>query len=409
MLIRGLGREYGKLWTASAVSNLGDGVMRVAAPLLAATLTRDPLLVAGAVFAQTLPWLLFSLVSGALVDRLDRRRVMVFADFFRSALVGLLGLAVFMDFASLPLLYAVFFFIGVAETFFDNAAVTVLPAVVPKGDLDRANGRLFGARIVANELAGPPLGGLLFAAAAATPFLLTAGALAAAAAFVMTMRGRFRVERVEGAPRTTLRAEISEGVRWLMAHKLLRTLAFSLAVMNVTLSSALSSMVLVAQERLGLDSVGYGVLLSSIAVGGIIGSLTAERIVARFGAGTAMRAGLMIEASTHLVIALSEDAFLVGATLAVFGLHAVVWSVISVSLRQRIVPERLLGRVNSAYMVFSAGSVSIGALLGGALASYLGLTAPFWFSFAAVSILAILVWRTLDDDAINAAREANRE
>ncbi len=402
---RGLGREYAKLWTASAVSNVGDGVMRVAAPLLAATLTREPLLVAGAVFIQTLPWLLFSLVSGALVDRLDRRRVMVAADFLRSALMGFLGLSVFMGFSSLALMYVVFFLIGVAETFFDNASVTMLPAVVKKDELDRANGRLFGARIVANELAAPPLGGLLFAAAAAVPFFLTAGALAAASAIVITMRGRFRVERVEGAPRTTLRAEISEGVRWLFAHKLLRTLAFSMAVMNVTLSSALSIMVLVAQERLGLGSVGYGVLLSSIAIGGIIGSLTAERIVARLGAGTAMRIGLVIEASTHLLISLSKDTFVVGGMLAVFGLHAVVWSVISVSLRQRITPGNLLGRVNSAYMVFSAGSVSIGALLGGVLASFLGLTAPFWFSFAAVSILAALIWRILDNDAINSARQ----
>ncbi|MGH3089310.1 MAG: MFS transporter, partial [Rubrobacteraceae bacterium] len=339
------------------------------------------------------------------VDRLDRRRVMVAADFLRSALVGFLGLAVFMDFASLPLLYAVFFVIGFAETFFDNAAVAMLPAVVEKTELDRANGRLFGARIVANELAAPPLGGVLFAFAAAIPFLLTAGFLAAAAALVMTMRGRFKVERVEGSPCTTLRAEISEGVRWLFGHRLLRTLAFSMAVMNVTLSSALSIMVLVAQERLGLGPVGYGILLSSIAIGGIIGSLTAERIVARFGPGTAMRIGLVIEAATHLVIALSTDALVVGATLAVFGLHAVVWSVISVSLRQRIAPGRLLGRVNSAYMVFSAGSVSIGALLGGVLASYLGLTAPFWFSFFVIAALAALIWRILDNDAINSARE----
>ena len=172
---RGLGPDFAKLWTANAVSNLGDGVTLVAGPLLAASLTRDPRLVAGLAVAQRLPWLLFSLVSGALVDRLDRRLLMVRVDAARCVAVGLLGVAVLADAASLPLLYVVFFALGTAETLFDNAAVSILPAVVPRAQLARANGRLLGAQMVANELVAPPLGGLLFAAAAAVPFLLDAG------------------------------------------------------------------------------------------------------------------------------------------------------------------------------------------------------------------------------------------
>ena len=175
---RGLGPDFAKLWTANAVSNLGDGVTLVAGPLLAATLTRDPRLVAGLAVAQRLPWLLFSLVSGALVDRLDRRRLMVRVDAARCLAVGGLGVAVLADAATLPLLYAVFFALGTAETLFDNAAVSILPAVVPKDRLARANGRLLGAQMVANELVAPPLGGLLFATAAAVPFLLDAGTFA---------------------------------------------------------------------------------------------------------------------------------------------------------------------------------------------------------------------------------------
>jgi hypothetical protein len=177
---RGLGPDFAKLWTANAVSNLGDGVTLVAGPLLAASLTRDPRLVAGLAVAQRLPWLLFSLVSGALVDRLDRRLLMVRVDAARCVAVGLLGVAVLADAASLPLLYVVFFALGTAETLFDNAAVSILPAVVPRAQLARANGRLLGAQMVANELVAPPLGGLLFAAAAAVPFLLDAGTFAAA-------------------------------------------------------------------------------------------------------------------------------------------------------------------------------------------------------------------------------------
>ena len=286
---RGLGPDFAKLWTASAVSNLGDGVTLVAGPLLAASLTRDPRLVAGLVVAQRLPWLLFSLVSGALVDRLDRRRVMVTVDAARSVAVGLLGLAVLADAASLPLLYAVFFALGTAETLFDNAAVSILPAVVPRAQLARANGRLLGAQMVANELVAPPLGGLLFATAAAVPFLLDAGSFAAAAAMAAAMGGRFRVERPEGAAPTTLRAEIAEGVRWLARHRLLRILAVAIALMNFTLSAALSIFVLYAQERLGLGPVGYGALLASLAVGGITASLVAARIIGWLGPATVLR------------------------------------------------------------------------------------------------------------------------
>jgi MFS family permease len=401
---RGLGPDFAKLWTANAVSNLGDGVTLVAGPLLAASLTRDPRLVAGLAVAQRLPWLLFSLLSGALVDRLDRRLLMVRVDAARAVAVGLLGVAVLADAATLPLLYAVFFALGTAETLFDNAAVSILPAVVPRDQLARANGRLLGARIVANELAAPPLGGLLFAAAAAVPFLLDAGSFAAAAALVAAMGGRFQVERPEGAPRTTLRGEIAEGIRWLARNRLLRLLAVAIALMNLTLSSALSLSVLYAQERLGLGSVGYGVLLSSMAVGGIAASLVADRVIGWLGPATTMRVGLIIESSTHLVLALTRSPLVAGTILTLFGFHAMTWSVISVSLRQELIPGRLLGRVNSAYALFGYGSMSLGAVGGGLLAARYGLTAPFWCSFAIMSLLTAVCWPLLSGRAIARAR-----
>lgn len=371
--------------------------------MLAASLTRDPVLVAGVVFAQRLPWLLFSLLSGALADRLDRRVAMAATDAFRCVVIGLLGLAVMRDAASIPLMYAVFFVLGTAETLFDNAAVSVLPTVVPKTELDRANGRLFGARVVANELAGPPLAGLLFAAAGAVPFLLNAGTFAAASALVLAMRGGFRARR-EG-PATTLRAEISEGVRWLWGHRLLRTLALSLGVMNLTLSAVLGIMVLFAQERLGLGPVGYGMLMASVAVGGVAGSVAAGPWISWLGQGTTMRVGLLIEASVHVAIVLAQNAYVVGAALVVFGFHGVIWSVVSLSFRQRIVPERLLGRVNSGYMLFAAGSVALGSLLGGFLARTFGLAAPFWFAFSLVVALILVVWPILNNRALAEARE----
>ncbi len=399
-----LGPEYRKLWTSSTISNLGDGVTLVAGPLLAATLTRDPLLVAGLAFAQRLPWLLFSLVSGALVDRLDRRRVMAVVDVFRSAMVGFLGIAVLLDFANIPLMYAVFFALGTAETLFENASISILPSVVPKGSLERANGRLFGAQIIANEMAGPPLGGFLFATVAAAPFLLDAGTFAAGAALVLAMRGRFRVEIVEGAPPTTLGDEISEGLRWLLRHRLLRTLAVTLGIMNLTFAATTSILVLFAQERLGIGSVGYGLLFSSLAVGGVLGSVAAERLVTWFGAGTTMRAGLLIEAVSPAFIALAQNAYVTGAMLALFGFHMIVWNVVTISLRQEIIPERLMGRVTSAYRLLGLGGASLGALFGGLLARSFGLAAPFWFAFFSMILVILTVWPVLSNAAIVTAR-----
>jgi MFS family permease len=402
-----LGKEYTKLLAARTVSNLGDGMTLVAGPLLAAALTRDPLLIAGLAFAQRLPWLLFALVSGALVDRLDRRQLMAAVDTLRSAAVGFLGVAVLFDFAGLVLMYAVFFFVGTAETLFDTASVSVLPAVVSKEDLQKANGRLYSAQILANNMAGPPLGGFLFASAAALPFLLDAATFAAAAALVLTLRGSFRArpaETAEVALPTTMRIEIAEGLSWLRRHRLLRALVFTIGVMNLTFGAAFAVWVLIAQERLGLGPVGYGTLAAAIPVGGVLGGLVAERVAGLLGTGTTLRAGLLVEVVTHIVLASTTSAWTAGAILALFGFHAIVWGTVSASLRQELVPENLMGRINSVYLLFDAGSESIGALLGGLIAGGFGLTAPFWLAAASVAAWVAVMRRALGDRAVDAAR-----
>ena len=402
----GLGGEYAKLFAARIVSNLGDGMTLVAAPLLAATLTRDPLGIAGLAFAGRLPWLLFALPSGVLVDRLDKRRLMAAVDLFRSAVVGLLGLVVLLDLASLPLLYGAFFLVGTAETLFDTASVSVVPAVVAAENLQRANGRLYAGQIVANNMAGPPLGGLLFASAAALPFLLDAGTFAAAAALVLTLRGRFRprsADKTDARP-TTVGAETTEGLYWLWRHPLLRVLTFTIGVMNLTFGAVFAVWVLYAQERLGVGPLGYRVLAASIPVGGVLGGLVAERVSGLLGAGTTLRAGLLVEVVTHVVLALTTSAWTAGAILALFGFHAIVWGTVSASLRQELVPENLMGRVNSIYLLFDAGSAAVGALLGGLIAGGLGLTAPFWLAAASVGTWVAVTWRALSDPAVREAR-----
>lgn len=383
-----LGPEYRKLWAASTISNLGDGITLVAGPLLAASLTRDPALVAGLTVAQQLPWLLFSLPSGALVDRLDRRLLMGTMDLFRTGVIGVMGLAVLGDWASLPLMYVVFFLLGTAETLFANASLAILPSVVPKESLEKANGRLFAAELVTNQFAGGPIGGALFAVAAAIPFLLDAGTFAASAALILALRGRFRVPRPEGSPSTGLVGEITEGIGWLMRHRLLLVLAIMLGAGNLTFSATFSVLVLFAQDVLNLGSVGYGVLLTAGGVGGFFGSLLAERIGGWLGTGRALFSAVLLQGPTFAVIALSGNPFVVGAMVAVDGLTAFAWNVLTFALRQALIPDALLGRVTSVYRLIGVGSGAIGALIGGLLARELGLTAPFWFSAAVMAVVA---------------------
>jgi MFS family permease len=384
---------------------LGDGVTLVAGPLLAASLTRDPLLVGGLAFAQRVPWLLFPLISGALVDRLDRRRVMGYADAVRTALIGALGVAALLGWASMPLLYVVFFLMGTLETLFDNASQAIIPALVSRDRLERANSRLYAAEIVTNELAGSPLGGFLFGLAAAVPFLLDAGTYAAAAALILSLRGEFRSERPEGTPPTTLVAEIGEGLRWLWNHGLIRTLAIMLGVFNMTFAATEAILVLFAQDVLGLGSFGYGVLFTSTAVGGLIASLTADKIVAWLGPGRALQASVLISALVLSVVAFSDSAVVVWAVFLLVGITVVVWNVITVSFRQAVVPEDIFGRVNSVYRLLGWGGLSIGALLGGFLARGFGLTAPFWFAAVVLAMMFLVTVPFVNNRTVSEARE----
>lgn len=396
--------QYWKVWAGSAFSNLSDGVYLVAAPLLAASLTRDPVLVAGVSFAFGLPWLIFPLVSGALVDRLDRRVIMGAGNVCRAALVGSLGLLVMFGWESLPLLYAVFFLLGTIETMYDNAAQAIIPAVAGRENLEKANGRLYAVELVNNQFVGPSLGGFLFGVAAAIPFLFGAGAFAAASAMVLSLRGSFRPMKEEGSAPTTLLSEIGEGLRWLWRHRLLRLLAVVLGVQNMVAQAVFAIMVLFAQDRLGLGAFGYGVLLTSLAVGGVLGSFTSERIIGFLGSGRTLFLCVISQTVIFATFASTESPFLVGAMLAFGGVMIVVWNVVTVSLRQSIIPENLFGRVNSVYRMLGWGSIPLGALLGGFLAREFGIAAPMWFAAIVLLAVAAVVWKFIDNETVERAR-----
>jgi MFS family permease len=404
----GLGANYRKLWLAHGVSNLGDGVTIAALPLLAATLTRDPAVFAGVTLAGRLPWLLFALIAGALTDRLDRRRIMGWVQAARFGLVMLLAVAAAGGWASIAMLYALAFALGICETLFDNASQTIMPSLVTREDLERANGRLYAVELVANQFAGPPLGALLFTLAVGLPFILDATTFAAAAVLILTIGGTFRVER-EPAARSSIRSEIAEGLRWLWRNRLLRTLALMLGALNLTETATLAIFPLFALEILEVGEVGYGVLLVAFAVGSFIGTLVADRLIAGVGRGTLLLAVVVSLAAADAVTGISSSAIVVGLMLALIGFCSILWNIITVSLRQTIIPGQLLGRVNSVYRFLGWGAMPIGAVVGGVLAAAYGLRAPFFFSAATTLVVLFAALPFVNTRTIEAARRSPGE
>jgi len=397
---------------AAAISTLGDGVCLTALPLLAATLSRDPLRVSLVAFASWLPWLLFGLLSGALVDRWDRRRMMWTVDACRFVVVGALGVAVLAGWASIPLLATIGFLLGSGQTLFDNAAQSLIPTLVSRDTqrLERANSQLYGAQTVGQNFAGPPAGGALFALAASVPFLADAVSFAASSTLIATIRGSFAPQRPVGTaaeePRASLRADIAEGLRWLVGHRLLRVLAVMVGMMNLAVMAGEAILVLFAQEELGLGSVGYGLLLAGFAVGGVLASLIATQLSRRVGSGTLLVAVTFVEAAAWAVFGVGSNAWLGGAMLALVGGGSTVFNVVGVSLRQAIVPDRLIGRVVSTQRMVGFGAVPVGALLGGVVGRTLGVRAPFLLGAAILTASGLLALPVVNNRAIQAARIA---
>ncbi|SCF24391.1 Predicted arabinose efflux permease, MFS family [Micromonospora viridifaciens] len=397
-----LGRDFLRLWTATAVSNLGDGVTLVAGPLLVASLAPAPAAVAAAAFAPQLPWLLFALVSGALVDRLDRRRLIIGVNLGRCLVLAALAAAVLAGVATVPLICLAFFLAGVGETLADTAAGALLPSVVPPERLEQANSRLFATFVIGNQFAAKPLGAYLFVVAAALPFGFDAATFGLAALLLALLRWRPvpPAATVDAGSRRSLRADIAAGVRALWGVPVLRTLAGCIAVMNVAFCAAFAAFVLYARQRLGLTEVGYGLLLTASALGGLAGSTLATRLRARFGAPALLRVGLLIEIGLQVVLPSTRNAWVAGTALAVWGMHGMVWGVLVVSLRQRLVPDRLRGRVNSVYSLADLGGAALGTVTGGLVAQATGsILAPFWLAAGALALLTALAWRRLADAA----------
>jgi MFS family permease len=390
---RALTPAFNRLWAAVAVSNLGDGVLLAAGPLLVATITTDPVAVSTAMFAQTLPWLLFALAGGAIADRLPRRALVVTGNLVRAAVMAVLASVLAAGTPALWQLYLVSFLFGTIETVADTAHGALIVDSVPAEHLGRANARLQLTTLLGNQLAGPPLGALLFGLGVAIPFGLHAAVCALAALIVL----RVPIDHRPPPATTTLRTDIAEGLRFLWRHAGLRVLAACVFVMNFAGVGAFAIWVLYGKQHLGLTDTQYGLFIATGAVGGMCGAWTYGRLETRFGQTTLLRAGLVVETLTYLALAATGNPWVAGAIMTVFGVHAVVWGSVAAAARQRATPSGLLGRAGSVYQLASVGGSVLGALLGGFLAARFGLLTPFWVAGAMVAVMTALAWRRLAD------------
>jgi MFS family permease len=385
-----LGRSFRFLLAASTVTNAGDGVVIAAGPLLVASLTSEPFLVSLALLAETSPTLLFGLFGGVAADRFDRRRMVIVANLVRVGLFSVLVAAILTNTASIALVLAVLFALGTAEVMADSASSTLLPSIVERADLGIANARSSASMLLTNQLLFPPVGAFLFALERSLPFATNAVCVLAGAILIARVVTPVREAR---PARSSVIAEPGEGLRWLMSHPPMRTLTLTILTFNVTYGAAWSVLVLYATRQLGMSEVGFGLITSAIAAGGVIGTVSYGWLERRFHLGDIMRVGLVIETVTHLVLALTTSAAVALGMLVIFGAHAFVWGTTSTVVRQRSVPDEVLGRVGGVYRVAIQGGIVIGTPIGGIIAGVFGITAPFWFAFAGSALLVAILWR----------------
>ena len=431
-----LGRAYWKLWSATAVSNLGDGVSGVAYPWLASAVTRSPLLIAAAGFASRLPWLVFTLHAGVITDRFDRRKLILGMDLFRGILTVIVGAIVLLNRDSLPslnelssitdmetnwVLYLTLiltsFLFGLAEVLRDNSAQTLMPSVVAEENLEKANGRMWSAESLTNSFIGPPLGSLLIGVSIFIPFFFDAVSFFVAVALIASIGGSFRPVTQKPREKINFKSEIKEGFKWLWAHPLLRPMAIILGFMNGVGSMVTATYILFAQEVLETSVFVFAVLGMAAAVGGIIGGLLAPKISEICGSGPSLWITLILAPVGTAIIGFTSTWQVVWVVTVFQTISAILWNTITVSLRQSIIPSHLLGRVNSVYRFFAWGSIPIGMFLGGGLVAVgqlvlsreMALRTPYFTGAVLGLIIFAMAASKLTTSAIEKARTEGRK
>ncbi|MEU3017459.1 MULTISPECIES: MFS transporter [unclassified Nocardiopsis] len=382
-----LGPEFRRIWFGNASSNLADGITFVAMPLLAATLTRDPLLISGLSAAYAVPRIIAVLFAGVMIDRGDRRRLLYLSNYSLALVFTLLAALIVFDLVTLPALYLVFALVGVIETVSDSSALAVLPQAVPASGLDRANSQIAATQIVVDEFTGPPVGGFLFGLAPIAPIIANAISFFAAGAGYQSLRGDYRQDYEPGP---SMIQEVREGAVWLWRNRIVRTLVSVGAITSVAYMIPFSYLVLYSEQVLGLDSTGYGLLLAFSALGGLLGAWSATRMRAVLGYGRSVVTALATGAASFVTIFFVDHLVAVAVALAVYIWHSVVWNVLAASMRQKITPNQLMGRVGAVSRLLGLSGLALGALIGGVLASLVDLSFPFLVAGALFVVVALM-------------------
>jgi MFS family permease len=382
-----LGGRFWRLWWANAINSVGDGAFIAALPLLAVTITSDPREISAISTATYLPWLLFSLPAGVIVDRYDRAMLMWRCQAFQAVVVCVVTVLAAVGKANIPFLVAASFLLGSAQVIITNAAQSILPQYVPPHLLQQANSNQYVVQNVGASTLGPPLGSLLFAVAVVLPFGLDAGSFVLSAALLATLPRRTPTPKSERLPMWT---GIGEGLRWLLKHKLLRTLAFLLGMNTFCQQMGFATLVLFATKTLHLGVREYGLILVGVGVGGIAGGFLNARIARRIGPIASLVTSYAANAIIYVAIGLAPNGAVLATLLALCGLVVTLTSVVAVTLRQQIVPDQLLGRVNSIYRMMGWGLMPLGSLVGGLTAQQFGLRAPFLGAGAIRALVLVL-------------------
>jgi MFS family permease len=386
-----MGTSFRWLVGSTWISNLGDGMGLAAGPLLIASQTQDPLLVALAGLLQRLPWLLFGLYAGALADRADRQRMVVTGDLLRAMVLGLLTVTLVTGSVSPAVVLAAMPLLGTAKVFADTASGTLLPMVVAEEDLGIGNARLMTGFLTSGQLVGPAVGAALFAAGMAWPFLPQSMCVALGALLVAQMR----LPAIRRREDSRIGLDVVEGFRFTWRNAAVRTLTLAIVTFNITFGAAWSVLVLYATQRLSLGAIGFGILTTVTALGGLAGTAVYDWLERHASLANIMRVGLVIETFTHLGLALTTTSWVALAIMFVFGAHAFIWGTTSRTVRMRAVPTELQGRVGSLYAIGVFGGILAGQAIGGVVARIWGVTAPFWFAFVGSAIILAFIWRQL--------------
>jgi len=419
-------KNFNLLLTASTFSNLADGIAGFAYPWLFSLLTRDPLLISIVSVLVNLPRLIFVLYAGVIADKFNRQKILVYTRLGQVFLTSIFIVLIYINLNNIPKVvqfdepqfeskfliisaaYLLAFMFGLLEVTRDNAAQAFLPQIVSKENLPKANGRLFGIEIVTNSFLGTPVGGFLIGFSLITPFIFDTLLMLVSVFFITGIKGKF--ERTEGINKEQNTSEmIKEGVEWLKNNTLLKRLAIYTGIANFFGSMQFPIMILFAQELIGLNAIQYSFLAYGAAIGGLVGSQVANKVNARLEESKTLLISVALFGIGMFAPYVTSNPFIVAGSFGLSSFGSVLWNVQAVSIRQALIPDNLLGRVNSVYRLLALGLNPIGAIFGGAIVKILdnsfsrefALRFPFLLGGIFMLILFLSAPRQLSQKLIN--------